>query len=406
MTASAPWSRATRLVLTVVLTLLALWLTIGATLASIVDARLPNLALKAYPFSATARAVEAASLITPSMSTRDAAKARTLARDALALDPTSVVAARSLGVMAEAGGDQATAGRLRDYALYLSRRDLLTQLWAIETAVAHNDIATALTHYDQALLTSNSAEQLLLPVLVAAAGQDQIRGRLLAKLKMHPIWWPSFTRELFTTGTDRPTIVSVFRLFGLGNPGSDAQRREFGSLGLSRLIALGDYADAWALVSRGPRDTLVNGDFEQTVISPPFGWQLVDEIDLSGVIQPGGDGASGYALFPSASGGRSGDAATQLVVLGPGRYTLSARSSGGFPAGSALIARCHGAAATPLGSVDLPARPAKSGVSLSFTVPANGCGGQVIAIRAASGDGGEPQTELAWIDAIKIKPGA
>lgn len=405
MTTSAHRPRATRLALTGVLALLALWLTIGATLASIVDARSPDLALKAYPLSATARAVQAASLIAPGMSPRDATAARTLARDALALDPTSVVAARSLGVLAEADGDRAKAGRLRNYALYLSRRDLPTQLWTIETAVARNDIATALTHYDQALLTSNSAEQLLLPILVAATGQDQIREPLLAKLRTRPIWWPSFTRELFTTGTDRRMIVSVFRLFGLARPGNDAQRREFASLGLSRLIALGDYADAWALVGRGPRDTLVNGDFEQMSAPPPFGWQLVDEIDLSGVIQPGGDGASGYALFPSASGGRSGDAATQFVVLRPGRYTLSARTSGGFPTGSALIVRCHGEAGTPLGSVDLPAQSAKSGVSLTFTVPANGCGGQMVAVHAASGDGGEPQGEPAWIDAVTLKPG-
>src|SRR3546814_1290750 len=67
-----------------------------------------------------------------------------------------------------ARGDQAKGERLLAYSQKLSRRDLRTQLMAIELAVAQGDISGALRHYDIALRTKKNAPELLFPVLTSA----------------------------------------------------------------------------------------------------------------------------------------------------------------------------------------------------------------------------------------------
>ncbi|WP_198355452.1 hypothetical protein [Sphingomonas sp. MA1305] len=390
------------MVATAGLALTAIWLTVGVTLSSVFDTSAPDVALRAYPFSATAMAAKAAVAIRPGMDAPEIENARAYAIHALALDPTNIIAVRSLGLLAALRNDTATAARLQRYALYISRRDLPTTLWAIEDAVARGDIAAALRGYDAALLTSDRAEPLLLPVLVDAASDPQIRTPLMKMLTTRPLWWPEFARRTFTAGGDPTTIVATWRALRIDPQASDPNTRALASQGLVRLVALGAYRQAWAL-SGGGGDLLRNGQFEAPPAAPPFGWQLLDEIDLSGVIQPGGTTASGYALFPSASNGRSGEVASQLVVLPAGRYALALRTAGAFPDGSAVIARCHGAGGQVLSTAPLPAHGGR--VALDFIVPPSHCGGQMIAIRAVSaedsaGDGGD--TGRPWIDDVVL----
>src|SRR3546814_17422634 len=72
-------------------------------------------------------------------------------------------------------GDRAGGERLLAYSQTLSRRDLRTQLMAIELAVARDDIPSALRHYDIALRTKKNAPDLLFPVLTSALTNPTIR---------------------------------------------------------------------------------------------------------------------------------------------------------------------------------------------------------------------------------------
>ncbi|MFV3517295.1 hypothetical protein ACNJD8_22045, partial [Mycobacterium tuberculosis] len=74
-----------------------------------------------------------------------------IARQALVQDPTAVAAVATLGINAQLRGDTGPARRIFAYANQLSRRDLRTQLWAIEDAVSRNDIPGVLNNYDIAL---------------------------------------------------------------------------------------------------------------------------------------------------------------------------------------------------------------------------------------------------------------
>src|SRR3546814_17837219 len=80
----------------------------------------------------------------------DQARAVTIARDALQHDPTAVEAVATLAADAFASGDQAKGERLLAYSQKLSRRDLRTQLMAIELAVAPGDISGSVRPFDMA----------------------------------------------------------------------------------------------------------------------------------------------------------------------------------------------------------------------------------------------------------------
>ena len=114
----------------------------------------------------TARLSQAVLTAKPAAPERD--RATRLAWLALRQDPTAVRAAITLGLSAQLGGEINGARRLFAYAQALSRRELQTQLWAIEDAVSRDDITGALRQYDIALRTSRKAPDLLFPVLASA----------------------------------------------------------------------------------------------------------------------------------------------------------------------------------------------------------------------------------------------
>ena len=82
----------------------------------------------------------------PQASPQDRARAVAAAHEALRHDPTAVEAVATLGLDAMLRGDEPKADRLLAYSQRMSRRDLRTQLTAIELAVARDDIAGALYH--------------------------------------------------------------------------------------------------------------------------------------------------------------------------------------------------------------------------------------------------------------------
>src|SRR3546814_9359723 len=89
-------------------------------------------------------------------------------------------------------GDRAGGERLLAYSQTLSRRDLRTQLMAIELAVARDDIPSALRHYDIALRTKKNAPDLLFPVLTSALTNPTIRTELVKTLGGRPTWSHDF----------------------------------------------------------------------------------------------------------------------------------------------------------------------------------------------------------------------
>lgn len=266
-------------------------------------------------------------LLQSSASGRDRQKAAQLAKSALARDPAAIPAVDTLALLAGLQGQAGAARALFGYAVILSRRDLSSQLWSVEDAVAHQDVNGALLHYDIALRASNRAPDILFPVLSQALAGAPIRSALATRLNERPLWSEAFLAYTADKGPDFRATAQLFL---------DLRRRGVVPLDyveaslINRLIGGGASDEAWTYYAathtgadrRHSRDT----QFTASPVHPTaFDWNIVDDPSISASIQR--DGNTGE-LFFSAGPTVGGAVARQMQALPPGRYILDGRSVG------------------------------------------------------------------------------
>lgn len=390
----------------------AIWAVLAATMSFTIGARSPGL-LPGWGLStAEVKAATAAGIVQSRPSPQEIARARTLAEAALRREPVNVTASRTLGFVALFQRDEAKAARLFRYAESLSRRDLPTQLWLIESRVARNDIQGALRHYDRALRASTSSRDLLEPILIQASADPAIGQPLAALLAVRPPWWTSFTERMIATEAP-PTaalglIVRRLRL----DPSNDYERGLLAGA-LNRLVESGAYRLAYAIYreARGgapPRTELVrNPDFSLESAIPPFEWQLHDTPGLAAVTEARDGAPEGLALSIIAENGRSGEVARELLMAPAGEYRLTA-VAGAVPADEqarpAISVVCAGEGGAALARLRLPAAassPAR--IAHRFRVPPSGCPAQWL--RIESGASVDRSEELPpWVASLSVRP--
>ncbi|RYF21682.1 MAG: hypothetical protein EOO77_05575 [Oxalobacteraceae bacterium] len=250
-----------------------------------------------------------------------------LARLAVRQDATAVLAFVVLASQAEMRGDIKAARRLFDYAEALSRRNLPTQLWAIEDAVSRGKIPEALRHYDIALRTSRDASKILYPVLASALSEPAIRSSLTATLAKKPNWGSSFIAYSLGSNADPRHIANLF--YGMRAAGVTVTPEASSSL-VNRLLLIGAPNDAWryyASLRKGiVPDRSRDPSFSTNVISSSqFDWVPTDRNGVSVSIQRGDhNGVVDYSV-PTGNGGIL---LQQLQMLPPGRYRLTGSGSG------------------------------------------------------------------------------
>jgi hypothetical protein len=299
------------------------WNAVTHSLATALRDRSPEQAHALAPGDARIAAALAAKWVPDQSDLARQAEAARLAHEALRHDPTTVQAVETLGLQADLRGDTEAARRLFAYSQILSRRDLTTQIWAIEDAVARDDIPGALRHYDIALRINQAAPDILFPVLANAIADRAIRVELVHTLAARPPWEASFVDYVAASGPDPQATASLFR--GLGRTGIRVSASGRAAL-VGALIAKGAYTDAWAYYasvhpgadrarSRDPRFT---GDIEAP---SAFDWVAVNDAGISTTIQPGIVDFSA----PSSIGGLL---LRQMQLLPAGRYVLTGRSAG------------------------------------------------------------------------------
>ena len=394
--------------LILLLGLLISWGVLAATIDRVFANRAPALALQWNPASADANARLGDTLLQGGDIKANAARIAALADRSIRRQPINPVAARLLGLVAAARGDEGRATGLVHYAEAMSRRDLPTQLWLIETNVARGDVDAALRHYNRALKTSVSGRTLLFPILAQAANDRAIWVPLSRMLAERPQWWRPFMVQAVQQGNNPDALYAFARRLGIDQPG----RLDTGLLqGIEkRLVDLGDYRRSAELFNRahgqpvGSNPLLRNGGFEQPSGFDPFEWNLKDEPDLAAVRQPSPRAQGGSALFLTATNGRGGDLAVQLIMLAPGRYAVGATVGGvsGDPlAFPHLVVRCakdgREIVNTPFPAAPNDGRAWRTG----FTVPAD-CAAQRIVFQATASL--DPSDLTPWIDNITIQP--
>lgn len=396
-----------RIVLVLLLAVGGIWISLAVTIALVLGTAKPDVALRWWPRAAEASASAAALIMGNDADTTQRDRAMALAEEALSREPANAVAARDAGLVFALGGDTARAARMFAYGETLSRRDLPTQMWLIETQVQNGDIAGALRHYDRAMRTSVNARGTLIPVLVQAAANPQITTPLARLLATRPSWWTDFADTLVSDGTDATSLARLIAALRLS--ASDPVEQVRLAAALRHLVDLGGIAEASGLyqMARGKTAStgyLRNGGFETDGGLTPFEWVIADSADGQ-VVRESRDGSVGaFALSLYASIG--GEAARELVVLPPGDYVVSGLV-GSVPADPAarpsLRVACTANSGVPLAKASFPpARDAqgRGHIVMPFTVP-KGCAGQWLFIDTGSSI--DRPGEAPWIDSIAIR---
>lgn len=397
-----------RLVPVLILSLILGWFVLAITIDRVFARRQPQIALAWNKGSAEANVRFADKLLQGEASQAAISRAAELARRSFIRQPVNPGAARLLAIEAAAQGNVQQGEALARYAEDMSRRDLPTQLWLIETNVSRGDIRGALRHYDRAMRTSVTGRTTLFPILAAAADDPEIWRPLADVLAQRPQWWRAFVDQLIPRSKSPDALYAIARRTGI----AQAQTADPGLLqGIEkRLVDLGAFRQAADLFNRAhgfpPASgaPLRNGGFEQPGGWDPFQWNLIDEPDLTALRQPSPITTGGNALFITAANGRGGDAATQLVILPPGRHVLTANVGDvdGDPlAFPRFVLRCAADGRELLNTPFPTASESGRMVRLTFSVPAD-CRAQRVVIRASSSL--TPSSSSPWVDNVAIQP--
>ena len=330
-------------------------------------------------------------------------KAAELARSALQRDPTTVEAVAVLGLQAQAGHKPGVAKRLFAYSQRLSRRDLQTQIWAIEDAVARGDIPEVLHHYDIALRTSKVAPDLLFPILADALAEPLVRGRLISLLHDRTPWGAYFVSYL--SGSGRSRVATARFLTELKRANVDVPAGAV-SVVVNGLLADKSFDEGWHLYAtfhsganrRQSRDPWFAGD----VVTPSaFDWTPVNDGVVSTSIQRDGRRGLFEYVTPPGVGGK---VLTQVQVLPAGRYRLSSRTSEGMQSSQASpywTLTCSDEREVARIIASDVATDGRLAVSEAFEVPP-GCPFQTLALIVPASD--EMAGRTGRIGAARINP--
>ena len=296
--------------------LLLVWLSLSFTATMVAGGALARL----FPgwVSAQQLAEEGSrSAIDPS--SRQIERARNYASRALAIEPTNVVALRTLAVLSAMEQRTAESTRLFALAEQLSRRDLPTQLALIETRVADGDIPGALVHYNRGLSTSRAAREQLFPILVAASKEKEVREQLGKMLSARPNWWREFADVLLEQGLPESQF-DLARALNL-----DVSRpldREVVQATIARLVDAKSFLLANRVyqehVAASDKQSLVrNPGFDRQNLFPPLDWSFLDQPGLS-ALTDSRDNRTVLSIYADA--GRGGDVARQVLLTPAGNY--------------------------------------------------------------------------------------
>lgn len=380
------------------------WLTVGIGMANLRRNAAPEQALAYWPLDARAKANLAdRKFRSTNGDSGELAEISRLARASLMRDPTMVKSWRVLGTSAGLQGDADRARNLVRFAERVSRRDLQTQLWLVSESGRIGSLEDMLRHADAGLRSSPSSWAQLAPVLIASSIDPRFAAGLARLLQTNPPWERDFSYRLsqsLLTGPSVPLLVGALA--------DGPTERELMYPIAQRLATARDFNNAWRVyrllkpgVEAAPA-SVRGGTFDETPIMAPFDWVIVAEGSTTAERRNRSEGDN-IGLFLRAEAGASGDAASQMLLLPPGRHALTF-AAGTVPDVNAAALEwrifCAVQPTLILGQGRMqPAQPTGTRLTSRFAVPAN-CPAQVVAFAVRSND--QFAASESWIDDVVV----
>ena len=334
---------------------LAIWIVGASGLARTLQSDAPDRAMAIWPWNASAAAKKAETLIARA-DTKTTGAIQDLARRTLTLDASQPLGYTGLAFAADMSGDVHRARTLLNVSERMSRRNLLTQLWLLESAVQAGNIAGALRHFDVALRVSQDAQGLLFPVLTSAISDKNIQEPLAVLLRKQPLWRDAFLRHAAATANPMDVVALFARNVGLPIP-TDARQRL-----VERLIEAGRTPEAYAIAGGQGTESRIDLATDSGRLAP-FDWSVM-ATDLTDASRDPGSGA----LHASTRATSGQTAAARVLALAPDRYRLVTRGSVRSDSGqgtSSWSMTCIGGA-----TIAHVALPTDGAAAAMFTVPA------------------------------------
>jgi tetratricopeptide (TPR) repeat protein len=297
-----------------------------------------------------------------------------LAKKALVSQVFGTAAIRQLGLALAATGRSEQSGRLMRLSARTSRRDLSAQLWLVENAIAANDVAGALRHYDQALTVFPRVGELLLPILTTATEDQDISNNLAGILIKRPLWRREFMSTLITKSP-----VAALRLMAAMKKLNFKEDLDLVSQLVRESVARNQNEAAFSaydLLSKRsePAESIRNADFTHEDPLPPIDWQYSEPVGVELTHGPADVGLTIASTFSESS-----EVARQLLRLPAGRHELMAilaEISSDNKLTAHIETRCATDSNTLLGSAQLISHANSSLLS----IPIAGCKHQILRV--------------------------
>ena len=337
-------------------------------------------------------------------------RAQATARQLLSHEPLHGVGYRLLAQVAERQGRKDEALRLYTIAERRAPRDLLTRAWLAQHYLEQGQVASALEQVDRILRMSPQRARSINPVLIQLAQAPAFADALARKLAGNPPWRPGLLAALRDPKAGNPAangrVMEALQAQGGLTP------EEYGRW-LDSLIASGRWGEAYARwagsVAKpdGRLPLVYNGDFRQAITGAGFDWRLRRVPGVLASVEPG-NGRGGQAAYLRFLDRRVASAGLeQPLLLGPGRYRLTARMRAqGLRSATGLqwVVGCvgKGGAVARLDPVD--GNHDWREFVTDFTVPA-GCDGQWLRlVNPVAAGAAQRVAGSLWVDDVKIVP--
>lgn len=385
----------------IVLAIVLAYLSLAITASNALATRLPDIALKIWPWNAAALARLSSNQIAENSSSLPAISAAAVqAGRALQREPLLAEAVRSMGIYEVAKNNIAGADRLFAYGERISKRDIPTQFWLIQRRVDAGDVAGALSHYGIVLNVAPSSSAQLFPILVSALDDPALQRPIATLVRDGSSWQSSFMYEV-NKAPSIPGAASLYiNLHAMGVEIDPGQLSAF----LSRATQSGQPSLAGRVYSRlvdsqWSEKSLagqLDGSFERRRDLAPFGWAL----EAGSAWRDKRPNANGNALYLAVSDDTQTPVASRWLMLPAGHYRLSGtvgRLDGNQAVNLRIDLNCtFGATENQHVSAPVSAR------HFAVEVSTSNCPSQTLSLHATGQVEGADGT--IWVDDLQLVP--